>query len=292
MSVESVAETIGRSKPLEIRYYWDRLHAWLQYPLTKKERDYIESHCGGNCDFGRQPARFDPRRYLQLIQLLQPDPEALHFVAGREDALINYVEAARDSLFTSPMPASRWQRAFQLGFLQPYHRGSMQVKTYPNEGFTTRKVRSGMRTKGTWFALYADELDRFTAQPCFHFESRHMGLDYVRRIGIYDPTDLLTFDFAAHFANVMVLYDLDLERLGRYHDNKCNNLRRQNAKVRYVNLDYRLGRILWNRHARHPDCPRQPAEYSYKFPKYSLQHFVDSYGRGPYLSDPVPIYVI
>ena len=76
------------------------------------------------------------------------------------------------------------------------------------------------------------------------------GVAAVRRIGIYHPRDLLTFDHAAFWAERLKLYRVDCERLGRWWENKKLNERRQHpdqqqyGKFSY-NADARRGAVIY-----------------------------------------------
>jgi hypothetical protein len=115
-------------------------------------------------------------------------------------------------------------------------------------------------------------------ESCFHFEGKHSGRRDVGRLGINHPRDLLKFDFAAYFASHITLYQMDTERLGRFHLNKRSGSRRQKRRIRicdssgYVfNVDAACGNALYQHYAFHEDGSQ------------SLQCFIDRYGKGPYL---------
>ena len=55
----------------------------------------------------------------------------------------------------------------------------------------------------------------------------------MRRIGLHYPRDLINFDFDAYFTRWFRLYDLDLERLGRYHQNKLSGGKRKRARIEH-----------------------------------------------------------
>lgn len=71
------------------------------------------------------------------------------------------------------------------------------------------------------------------------------------RLGIKRPSDLLTFDFLKFWRYSLGLYDVNLERLGRYDSNRRNGSRRVKPQlVQWVgnyqcNLDRRRGYVLY-----------------------------------------------
>jgi hypothetical protein len=120
---------------------------------------------------------------------------------------------------------------------------------------------------------------------CFHFEGKHQGAQFLRRIGLRHPRDLINFDFDDYFARKMMLYRLDLERLGRYDDNRCTSRKRRTSQIEThgslsFNVDFWRGAILYRRLSAHPGSNDS-----------SLQQFVDHYGRGPFLTPLTSFYV-
>ncbi len=151
------------------------------------------------------PAFFDPH-YVQHLELHQPTTEALHLLDHLDDdgVLINYVEVSIDLIFVDDCTPWQWDERFKKGFLQPWH-GKMQVRSYP-EGYTTRRPpEAGERHTGHWYDWYGDRPCKLTGETaCFHFEGRHEGTQFVRRIGLHQPRDLISFDFDAYSADGFV----------------------------------------------------------------------------------------
>jgi hypothetical protein len=276
-------------KPLKVvaRYvYFDKLRLWLREPLlTSSKLEQLRQHCGWLYHDDR-PARFD-WHYRQKLELYQPSRRALNLIAHRDDALLNHVEPARDLIFADYGHEDCFE-LFQAHFLQPWHRSRTQVHAYGahgfSHGFTTRAApQPGERRNGHWFEFYADRPCKLTNEPnCFHFEGRHAGAQCVRGLGLHQPRDLLDFDFEAYFARAMRLYQIDLERLGRFDDNRRTGNRRKRSSDAALLRDDRLrGGALVLLHARHPDGSGS-----------SLQQFVDSYGRGPFLTLVRPLSIM
>jgi hypothetical protein len=92
----------------------------------------------------------------------------------------------------------------------------------------------------------------------FPFEGKHQGVQFLRRIGLRHPRDLIKFDFDDYFAKRTILYRLDLERLGRYDDNRGTGMKRRTSQIRThgplsFNVDFWHGAILYRRLSAHPD---------------------------------------
>jgi hypothetical protein len=117
-----------------------------------------------------------------------------------------------------------------------------------------------------------------------------LGAPLMRSRGIRRPSDLLGFDFVSYWQKWLRLYHVDLERLGRFDDNRCTASSRQRPRIEHwsqlgaVNLDYRRGGLFYHIHSFADD---QPSDADSR----SLQTFVNNYGKVPFLTR-MPIYII
>jgi hypothetical protein len=264
-----------RYQPLATYLYFDRITLWLRRPLTRTMTDELirEHHKveNGVCWFDK--------RYRQKIMLFQPSPATLGQLAAWLDAddnvLVNYIELACDLVLREHRYASDLDLLFKRGFLQSWH-GKMVPSSF-DEGFTTRKIEPGENRAGRWFVWYADRHCKLTGETnCFHFEGRYQGVQFVRRrLGIWHPRDLLTFDLDAFFRHNMVLYEVNCERLGRFDHNQRLRTKRQKPEFKGsarhpYNADQARGESLFSALSAMPTGR-------------SLQRFVDQYRRyGPF----------
>lgn len=278
--------------------FFDVLRMWLRRPLTRDELwrcgSHVQTHHNGQ--WTRTANRkiqvwFPDLHYRQRVTLWQPPRQVLEVFASRNDALLNYAEVAFDFLASG----EPWQvhhaldqllEAFRDGFLQARH-GTKQCRAYPY-GFTTRTYpAAGQRHNGRWYHCYIDRPSKVTGEPCFHFEGRHQGADACRRIGIRHPHDMLSFNFAAYARNHIVLWQIDYERLGRFHRNRRTGSRAKKSLIAYsggvpFNRDIAFGARLYKIHSWHPPF-RDERGNMIESETSSLQQFVDYYGRGPFL---------
>jgi hypothetical protein len=272
-------------KPFASYTYFDRLRFWLREPLPIGAVDRLRKLCA-KVIVDRKQAWFD-WRYRERLDILQPTQSALQFLARLDNrVLFNYVEIACDFIFADPHAVQRCLQLFRDSFLQAWHRPTMQVRAYL-QGYTTREPpEPGERRTGQWFQYYIDQPCRLTQEPyCCHFEGKHQGVQFLRRIGLRHPRDLINFDFDHYFARRTTLYRLDLERLGRYDDNRSTGRRRRTSQIQThgslsFNVDFWRGAILYRRLSTHPDSN-----------EWSLQQFVDRYGRGPFITRLTSFYV-
>ena len=259
-------------------HYFDVVKFWLRNPLDQVLLKQVAEHCGGRPHL-QNGCPFDAR-YSQRIDLYQPKPAALRLLASLDESLLNYVEIACDLVLADEAAARRYVEFFKDHFLQRWHRTSMPVAVYykgPDlTGYCTRtSPEPGKRRGGTWFVCYSDRPCRITNDPhCFHAEIRIQGVQALRRMGIYHVRGLVDFNFSDYFVENLKLYELDLERLGRYEHNRRSGAKRKRPHVE------RLGRFTYNHDRRRgatvyrilsvlPD----PNHY-----ERSLQRFLDAYG--------------
>ena len=152
----------------------------------------------------------------------------------------------------------------------------MAPGTYTGKDY--RNDQGVKRRPGRRYVWYADSESKCTRGPhCFHIETRCVGASALRQVGIQSIGDLVTFDHVAHWRKYLRLFEVDLERLGRYHSNRRSGSRRQHVRLRHRgafprNVDRSLGAAIF-----HQNSLNEWQDFR------SVQNFVDRYGRGPFL---------
>lgn len=267
-----------KQPPIAQYQFLDVVKVWLREPLKPSRLSEIATYSGGRPHL-QNGCPFDSR-YTQRVDLYQPQPTALGVLASFDEVLLNYVEIAFDLVLPDEMTAHRCVEFFKDHFAQPWHRASMQPAFYykgPDlTGYSTRRSpRRGERRNGIWLVCYADRPCRVTNEPhCFHAEIRVQGVQALRRLGIHHPRDLVGFDFASFFAKHINLYEIDLERLGRYLHNRQSGTKRKSARIEAFgpisyNVDHRQGATVYRALSDTSDRSR---------PERSLQQFLDNFG--------------
>lgn len=238
--------------------------------------------------------------YMRELHLICPKPAALKFLADRDDrvAFTNsgalperdkklpktiYLEIAFDLIMRDGEELRQAFDAFTHSFVQPWmgwRKKRVSAAGDPNQKFEREKrtkfilpyanfVSTGRRWPGTSWALYTGKHSPVTGQiDAFKLEQRHHGAHAVRSVA-KNLHDLANIDYAAHMLKAVTLQTIDLERLGRYHNNKANGTKRQKPHPD----DIRTGRVLWR-------------AYGYDLSSngtMSVQSFLDQYGRGPFV---------
>jgi hypothetical protein len=130
------------------------------------------------------------RRYVRMLDVKQPKPEALRYLARLpDDVMMNLVEIAHDQVLRDPISAVTLAHRFRHSFLQPWHGARRGVIAYPL-GFSTRVLpKKGEKRAGFWFNYYGSKPSRMTGHPyCFHFEGKHEGRQFVKRLGLHSFT--------------------------------------------------------------------------------------------------------
>ena len=259
--------------------YPDVVHVWLKQPISNKERRWLNKQCGKlrtarQMRRVKEPAWFNPS-YKQTFRLFQPSQEALEWLAKRDDVLLTFVELALDYTTSDEWLKLALADAFNKHFVQRWHR-SRETKIFDNHS----NASTGPRRPGLRFQWYTDFPSKVTGEDCFHLEAKCQGGAALRRIGINHPRDLIQFDHGEFWRAQLTgsFFDCDHERLGRNNSNKREGTRRRTPRISrskngYVyNFDASAGSVLWRVYAIHPDEGH-----------FSMQRFVDRYGRGPYL---------
>jgi hypothetical protein len=249
--------------------YFDVVRLRLTRPLSESELSSLRDNA--------TDAWFMRGHYIrgftdEVLTVNLPKERALQVLARLPGAIVNYLEISRD-LIVPEGKAQSLQDRFDAHFVQPWHgRDETVIGTvYAAVSYTRR------RRRGHWFGWYSDRPCKLTGEVgCFHLEARYQGAPAVRKLGIYHPRDLLNFDHAAHWAKHIQLFKIDYERLGRLYHNRRSGSRRSKPIIsvgRFAyNRDCAAGAVLYNVFAWHPHQER-----------HSVQQFVDTFGRGPFL---------
>ncbi len=274
----------------------DKVTFRYQKGLTEKQMRLLREHARSvNQRYGH-PIRGEDAAFL--LTIVAPNDTALTFLAKRRKWICNYIEIALDIVTPDNQTAVNLVDLFDRHFVQPWH-GKAEVHAEENGSYTRRNA------PGIRYVWYGDRPSKITNGPCLHLEARAHGVAAVRRIGIYHPRDLLTFDHAAFWAERLKLYRVDCERLGRWWENKELNERRQHpdqqqyGKFSY-NADARRGAVIYRVLAeteefrRHcavtvctdPECEELPVDQfgrPCRIIDRSMQQLVKVIGRGPWL---------
>jgi hypothetical protein len=271
-------------QPLRAYGYFDIIGGWVKRPLSLRQQQWMHQHCPGlYCE--NTVAKFD-WHYRQRLQLPQLTEAALRILIDctHNEMLLNRGEIALDLLFADRPSLGRVADQLPHMLLQPWHTGhGMQAF---DDGFVTRRYAPGGRTRGHWMHHYADQPCRIDGHPhCLHLQSCVQGAALLRSRGINRPRDLLDFDFVSYWQQWLRLYQIDLERLGRFDTNSRSGSTRQRRRIKQwgrlaVNLDRMHGGRLYHIHS-FADDQRSDAD-----PR-SLQTFVGNYRHGrsrPYLT--------
>jgi hypothetical protein len=208
------------------------------------------------------------------ISISTPSIEAITFLTSIPAVNPFYVEIALDIITDSDLEARNLHWAIEQCIVQPWA-GNRNICNYLGTTYT------GQRQPGPHdhMAIYSDEPSRATGElNCVHIEWRYQGRKRLFKIGIEEPGDLPAFDFNQYWRSHLPLHFLDLERYGRWLSNKETGQRRQKPAIApsqrgdCYNLDLQNGLVSYLAHSLHPNGKQR-----------SLQQFVQTEGRGPYL---------
>jgi hypothetical protein len=229
-------------KPTGVNAYIDKVQVWLKVPADRRTLTKFVQHCGrGGMHFEDKPAPFG-RGYRQRIELRQPSSEALQWLAERDDVLINRVEIALDYIFDSPSARDEAQEFLHFHLIRRWRSKKQHVRLYrASKERDSRGRRKAERVHeieraqtrydaGRWsrngIAIYTEHHSRITGELyCLHLEWRANGMRAVQAAGIRSAADLLHFDHHEFWRKRLLLFDVDIERLGRLFRNQAKKTR-------------------------------------------------------------------
>jgi hypothetical protein len=221
---------VDRIRPQRIDAFFDLVQVRLRHPLTLAELELLKRHSRDQpyyqdmwqtCPSQRPPC---PAKYRYLLQLRQPDGEALQELAKRNDLHVNKVEFASDWSFSRWLDSDQAFLAVVICFVKQRH-GKQRVNLFE------RTFYSASQRVGNEFACYADKRSRITGEPCLHSEWRITGASNLRRVGVSSVQDLLTWDHRSFWQQRLLLYAVDRQRLGRQYNVKQSGRRRHRPWV-------------------------------------------------------------
>lgn len=247
--------------------YFDKVAIRLRQDLTTKQMAFLAKHAES---VDQRPGRYI-RKLPTLLTIVRPDRAALEFLATVKVALVNYVEVSRDIATGNTITDMALADFAFAHFVQPYHSRRETVYVAGTTAYT------GQNRPGHRFVWYGDGgkpkgRGRCRTKRAFHMECRAHGSIAVRKVlKVNHPRDLVGFDHDKFWQPHLNYFTVDLDRLGRYHENKRTGQRRKSSKPsqdRWPLTYRRIGGLLFRLHSG---------------PYRSVQQFIDSYGKGPYV---------
>ena len=243
-------------KPSAIYGYFDKIQFWVLTPLDSMTIASLRRQCGqGGLHVDNRPARFDGG-YRQRIELRQPSDNALAWLAGHDDALINRVEIALDFTFRSKVEKDRLFEFLHYHLVRRWHGKNQKIKLVRGTALKTSKVVDEIDDGETRYdayrapnkiVFYRNQFSRITGElNCLHLEWHLNLLKTVRSAGINSGRDLVEFNHRQFWQKRLLLCDVDRRRLGRLIRNRAAGKRRRTSEIkqtgRYrINIDGRTG---------------------------------------------------
>jgi len=235
----------GGIKPAGIYAYRDKVRVWLKGPVSKPELARLRGQCG--CKDYNELARFDPS-YVQRLDLYQPTPAALQWLARRYGARITYVELSLDWTFDDEDAKDAAYEFLCRHVVKKHHR-DQGIRFVVGKRGTTRY--SGPRRARNVLVMYRDKQCKVTGEVCcLHLDWRIHGAEALCRAGLASLRDLLAIDHREFWRTRLLLFALDPEALGRkYHNARRGTRRRKPWIISYpcgllYNPDQRVGQLM------------------------------------------------
>jgi hypothetical protein len=228
--------------PVAVYAYIDKIGCWLRDPLCQRDLAGLRCHCDWLWAEERV-AGFNPD-LRQHLQLYQPRPPALAWLARRNDLHFNYLENSLDWIFRTEDENDYAGDFLDHHFVKNRHR--LQGIRYAG---ATRYT--GPRRARNQLVVYTDRECKLTGETlCTHLDWRIRGSAAIRQAGL-SMRDLITLDQHEFWRPRLLLFGVDdLSRLGRKHNNHFWGTKRRRDWIEfygslYWNHDARLGRIVF-----------------------------------------------
>jgi hypothetical protein len=224
-------------QPIGIYAYFDKIQFWVRKPLNPGALTWLGQQCGkGGLFVGNGPAPFSAR-FRHRIELRQPSPAALRWLARHNDALINRAEITLDLTFKYRANVDEAWDFVHQHWVRRWHRKSQEIRAFrspprgddPGTG-ETRYDAGGQAPNR--LVLYAENHTRITGElNCLHLEWRLNGLRAVRAVGINSGQDLPEFDHRAFWQRRLLFYTVDRRHLGLQIRNRRMGTRRRSSRT-------------------------------------------------------------
>lgn len=228
--------------------YFDKIQFWVLNPLHSKTIASLGKQCGrGDIHVVNRPARFSAQ-YRQRIELRQSSDEALAWLAGHDDVLINRVEIAIDFVFKSWAARDDFWRFLHRHSARRWHGKNQEIRIVGSDSdagddAVGTRYDAG-RSAPNGIVFYPTKHSRVTGEvDCLHLEWRSKGLASVRRVGINSGRDLIEFNHRQFWQKHLLLYDVDIERLGRLNRNRVKG-KRSRANQTAARINRRTGEVI------------------------------------------------
>ena len=228
--------------PIAVYPYFDKVQFWLKSPADRTTVARLRRHCG-HLHPDDRPARFG-QGYRQRLEFKQPDEDALRWIAGQSDVLINRLEVTLDMIYPDQRALEDAGEFLERHLVRRWHGRTQKIKVVGKTRYDApRGAPNGM-------VMYPESYSRQTGELfCLHLEWRINNARAARGAGIRAGTDLLRFDHRRFWRERMLLVEIDAERLGRLMRNRRNGTRSRTPDVgRFsgivTNLDRRRGGVV------------------------------------------------
>ena len=268
--MNTILDLLSALEPDETTTYFDK----TSYLVSRPPPAAVMHELRANAITVPNPKWYKNKRGWSTLSLVvvganQHAIELLDHLCERERYILNYAEPTLNLRFADEFGPNLLRQACDEYFVQD--RIGRHERMYFDHGTSTGQRRPGRR-----FHWYDDRPHKLTGEPnVFKIEGRYQGAPALRRIRIYRPADLLTFDHIKFWKRNFKLCDVDIEHLGRYHENRLRGERRQKPLIDGgYNFDCGTGGILFTALA---------AETHNQQGRFTTQQLIKNYGKGPFI---------
>jgi hypothetical protein len=216
---------ITLARILEALFYSDIVPVSSRRRWTYREKELLTENCLKPPRYELSGSRFKPRYLTYLYQPNEPATNLLQI--NKHSLVITMIEEACDFITRTKEEALalrnvireyaviKWRRKDKVqDCLNSFYSGSRYTKN-----------REWRRNKN--FGGYADKLSKVNNMPCAHVQFRIQAPETIRRLGIREPKDFLTFNREAFFRERLRLFVVDYGKLGLIESNNITGRKRR-----------------------------------------------------------------
>jgi hypothetical protein len=186
--------------------------------------------CGGGIYCKNERAKWDRQaRYRQRLQLRQPKAEALMTLSKLTGVHVNGVEVSLDWTFDDAYQLEEADWLVRSHWVKRWHRKQKVTATHRVAYWAAKGARNVP-------VMYSDRPSRITGeQYCLHLDWRISGKEALQRVKLGSIRDLLSFDLHQFWRTRLLLYAVDLRKLGRAYNNRIV-LKKENRRQPWVKI--------------------------------------------------------
>lgn len=236
--MNNLALRVAELKPIDRYAYLDVIWGVLRTPLTQIQEQAIRSAYRAEYGTGEQrrcslegPFRsYHGARY----RLHQPPAEVLRLLGQRNDLRLTYAEVALDLIFPDQQQREEAYALLDWAAVKKHHRRTHHITHCKRTRYSCHHRRTAHQQ-----VMYDSRECRLTGElHCQHIEQRIRHERALLRHGLGTIPDLLTLDYRQFWQRYLLLYAIDIRKLGQLSCNHAHHTHRRSWVTSYGKLRF------------------------------------------------------